>query len=138
MLLHHCILHSEVFFGGSCRGGLLCLYENKGGKMEINIPGAHQRHSILLNIFPLRLWLEHCRSFQQSRKSETDSSTGNNGQNPRRLLRNRSHLLFALLEASRVLFLYTTQCSHRNALVIVQHQNYIMLNRITTHFMLQA
>lgn len=74
--------------------------------MQINIPGTHQRHSILLNIFPLRRWCEHCRSSQQSRKSQTDSSIGNNGLNQRRLRGNTRYLVFVLLGASCVLFLY--------------------------------
>lgn len=90
-----------------CRRVLLCFYENReGGRMQINILRTHQRHSILLNIFPLRRRCEHCRSSQQSRKSQTDSSIGNNGQNQRRLQRNTSYLVFVLLGASCVLLLY--------------------------------
>lgn len=76
--------------------------------MQINIPGTHQRHSILLNIFPLGHWRECCRSSQQSRKSQTDSSIGNNGQNQSRLRENTRYLVFVLLGASPVLFLYHT------------------------------
>lgn len=102
--------------------------------MQINIPGTHQRHSILLNIFPLRRWRGHCRSSQQSRKSQTDSSIGNNGQNQRRLLRNRSYLVFVQLGASWIFFLFSnTACfSTGNAFHIRYHQNHIVFKHIKT------
>lgn len=74
--------------------------------MQINIPQTHQRHSILLNIFPLRRWRERGGSSQQSRKSQRDSSIGNNGQNQRRSPENRRYLVFVLRGDSCILFSY--------------------------------
>ena len=74
-----------------------------------SISQKHQRHSILLNIFPLRRWCERCRSSQQSRKSRTDSGIGNNGQNQSRLPRNKRKI-FGVCAPGSLMYLVFLLC----------------------------